>query len=115
MDRVLHALFVGGRNRYINSTLRTLFAPLPLNERKDLVTELLKMSDLNPQFNAMRLSMEEIKALCFAWHHMQENHPKLKKIIEETEFSSDVASYVNVEDLESEQSDFDKSDFVVKF
>ena len=111
MDRILHALFVGGKNRYINSTLRTLFAPLPLHERKDLVSELLKMSDLNPQHNAMRLSMEEIKSLCFAWHEMQKNHPKLKKIIEETEFDSDEASYVNVDELECEE----QSDFVVKF
>lgn len=77
IDRVLHALFVSGKNRQIKTSLRSLFSPLPLNERKDLVNELLKQSDLNPEHSAIRLSMEEIKSLCFAWHDMQESHKKI--------------------------------------
>ena len=110
VDRVVHALFVGGKNRFIRTSLRSLFTPLSLNERKDLVDELLKISDLNPKHSAPKLSMEEIKSLCFAWKHMSDHHPKLKRMVEESEFCTDEASYVNVDDLDS-----DTSEFVVKF
>lgn len=109
IDRVVHALFVGGKNRQIRSSLRSLFDPMSKNEKQDLVDELLKSSDLDPKHSAPRLSMEEIKSLCFAWKHMSDNHRKLKQMVEETELCTDDASYINVDDLE------ESSEFVVKF
>ena len=64
---------------------------------------------MDPKKSAPRLSMEEIKSLCFAWQHMSDNHRKLKQMVEETELCNDDASYINVDDLE------EHSEFVVKF
>ena len=107
IDRVVHALFVGGKNRQIRSSLRSLFDPMSKNEKQDLVDELLKSSDLDPKHSAPRLSMEEIKSLCYAWKHMSDNHRKLKQMVEETELCTDDASYINVDDLEESSNDLE--------
>ena len=71
---------------------------------KKLAKDLLEKCDIDPTFCAVRLSMDDIKSLCFGFQHLKETHPLLIKTqmsMEETIQNSE-ADYYNVEKNNSE-------------
>ena len=81
VDRVVNALFLGGKNKYTCKTLKTLFLPHGVNvkEALELTNELLSRCDVDPKTTAVGLSMADIKALCFGYKLLTETHPLLKE------------------------------------
>ena len=59
--------------------LRRLFVNLGASapESSKLANQLLTQCDLDPTLSAVRLTLDEIKALCFGFQHMKETHSKL--------------------------------------
>lgn len=80
VDKVVNALFVGGKNRRIGRMLRTLFSKHGVNENEaiELTNELLSRCDIDPKSTAIMLSMADIKALCFGYKLLCESHTLLK-------------------------------------
>ena len=92
MDTILHALFLGGKNKYIKTTLRTIFTELgvPMPQTVDFVHQLLEQSDLDPTTTALHLSMEDIRALCFNYQHLKETQLKHTTILDERPIEDDI-------------------------
>ena len=83
-----------------------MFVPLGVSPEasKKLAKDLLEKCDIDPTFCAVRLSMDDIKSLCFGFQHLKETHPLLLKTqtsLEETIQNSE-ADYYNVEKTTSE-------------
>merc|ERR1711997_783965 len=79
VDYVVNSLFLNGKNKYIRTCLRRLFVQLGASaeESSQLANQLLTECDLDPTTSAVRLTLDEIKALCFGFQHMKETHSKL--------------------------------------
>jgi len=106
VDYVVNSLFLPGKNKYLRTNLRRLFVPLGVSPEasKKLAKDLLEKCDIDPTFCAVRLSMDDIKSLCFGFQHLKETHPLLLKTqtsLEETIQNSE-ADYYNVEKTTSE-------------
>jgi len=106
VDYVVNSLFLPGKNKYLRTNLRRLFVPLGVSPdaSKKLAKDLLEKCDIDPTFCAVRLSMDDIKSLCFGFQHLKETHPLLLKTqmsLEETIQNSE-ADYYNVEKNNSE-------------
>merc|ERR1711997_1284943 len=79
VEHVVNSLFLNGKNKYIRTKLRRLFVHLGASaqESSKLANQLLTQCDLDPTLSAVRLTLDEIKALCFGFQHMKERHSKL--------------------------------------
>jgi len=79
VDHVVNSLFLNGKNKYIRTQLRRLFVHLGASaqESTKLANQLLTHCDLDPTLSAVRLTLDDIKSLCFGFQHMKETHPKL--------------------------------------
>jgi len=122
IDFVVNTLFLNGKNKYIRTTLKRLFvhSGVTPEESKVLVHELLENCDLNPKTSAIRLSLDDIKTLCFGYQRMNETHELLiEKSVEKTRESEEVfdeAAYFNDgEEIFVEKNSDKDSKFVVRF
>lgn len=81
VDGVINALFVSGKNKFIRTNLRQLFSKIGMcyEDSVNLTAELLERCDINPETSAVRLSMEDIRALTFGFQHLKETHLKVVK------------------------------------
>lgn len=101
VDHVVNSLFVPGKNKYLRTNLRRLFIPVGASPEmsKNLANELLEKCDIDPTFSAVRLSMDDIKSLCFGFQHLKETHPKLTnfQLSIENDIQESEADFFNIE------------------
>jgi len=79
VDYVVNSLFVSGKNKYLRSNLRRLFIPYGASPELSmkLAIELCEKCDIDPITCAVKLTMDDIRSLCFGFQHFKETHPKL--------------------------------------
>jgi len=103
VDYVVNSLFVPGKNRFLRTNLQRLFIPMGVSPdmSKTLAIELLEKCDIDPTLSAVRLSMDDIKSLCFGFQHFKETHPELLKSKLSTDQNNDIeeteAALFNIE------------------
>jgi len=100
VDYVVNCLFVAGKNKFLRTNLRRLFVPLGVSpeESRNLAKQLLEKCDIDPTSCAVRLSLDDIKSLCFGFQHLKETHPQLIKSQLSLEKSKESeADYYNIE------------------
>ena len=67
-------------------------------ESRNLANQLLEKCDIDPTSCAVRLSLDDIKSLCFGFQHLKETHPQLIKSQLSLEKSKESeADYYNIE------------------
>jgi len=110
VDYIVNCLFVRGKNKYLRGNLQRLFVPMGASPElsRELAIELLEKCDIDPTSCAVRLSMDDIKSLCFGYQHFKETHPKLQKTklhIDNNEIYESEADLFNIENNSVDKDD----------
>ncbi len=81
MNKVVTALFVGGKQKFLSNSLAYLFTGHPMlttkHARIKWAKTMLDMTRINHKRMSISLEMEEIRELCFAYRYLLEKEPDL--------------------------------------
>ena len=97
VDSVVNALFVSGKNRFVRNTLPKLFLSqgVDLAKARGLALQLLERCDLSPTTNAVQLTLEDIRSLCFGYQHMRETNAAFNSMVHHSAWTEDEAVLLN--------------------